>query len=397
MSCEGITDIVVRETGRFLPQTIYDRIFGRSPWMGLITRGVYPMGLSQTINVLTYERTAPYVAEPAWADVTVVDGQEGGACLPPVDEIKIGSTTRNFNLKRRAIHGPKFCAEEFRSVFDLEMQLNRIADILANYTVIEWEIRDRHEYFRNVQTKVVVTDCYNPTKDTSGATTYPAVCPTAPMSMSVLTKTRNSVLRDGGNQSAILRTNGAPVLTIIASAETIGNLIRQNVDIRNDIRYAEMGMGDRARLLQEYGVSHTYGGFMFIEDIYPRRFTCSAGVYTEVPIFVELDATKGKKAQINTAWESAPYEETFLFDPEVFHQLVPTPITNPQSMFRFDPVNYTGDWKILNILNEQCNPDGNQLRHRGILAAASMPVHPERGVAYVHLRCDPLGCVLTCT
>lgn len=397
MACEGITDIVVRETGRFLPQTIYDRTFGRSPWMGLITRGTYPMGLSQTINVLTYERTAPYVAEPTWTDVTTVDGQEGGACLPPVDEIKIGSTTRNFNLKRRAVHGPTFCAEEFRSVFDLEIQLNRIADILAQYTIIEWEIRDRHEYFRGTQTKVSVTDCYNPTKDTTMASVYPAVCPSAPLSMSVLNKFRIRLLRDGASQSAILRSNGAPILTLLASSETIGNLIRQNVDVRNDIRYADEGLGDKARLLREYGVYHTYQGFMFVEDLYPRRFTCSAGVFTEVPVFVELDATKGKKADINPLWEVAPYEESHIFDPDVMHQLVPTPITNPQSQFRFDPVNYTGDWKILNIPNKECNPDSNQLNHRGILAAATMPVHPERGVSFVHQRCDPLGCVTTCT
>lgn len=372
-------------------------MFGISPWQGLIRRGVYPMGLSQTINVLTYERTAPYVAEPTWSAVTVVDGQEGGACLPPVDEITIGSTTRNTQLYRRAIHGPKFCAEEFRSVFDLEIQLSRIADVLANYTTIEWEIRDRHEYFRQVQNKISATDCFNPAEDLTGATTYPASCPTVPMSFSILNKYRIVLLRDGANQSAIMRSNGAPILTFIGSSETIGNLIRQNSDIREDIRFADEGKGNAARLLQEYGVYHSYGGFMFVEDLYPRRFTCAGGVFTEVPAFAQLDATKGKKAVVNNAWRSAPYEESFIFDPDVFHQLVPTPIVNPQAKFRFDPVNYVGDWKILNIPNEVCNPDSNQLRHRGILAAASLPVHPERGAAFVHLRCDPLGCVTTCT
>ncbi len=395
MACESISDIVVRETGRFLPGTIYDRTFGRSPWMGLVTRGTFPMGLSQTINVLTYERTAPTVAEPEWLDVIAVDGQEGGACLPPVTDISVGSTTRNFNLKRIAIHGPRFCAEEFRSVFDLEMQLDRIANVLADYTRIEWDIRDRHEYFRNVQTKVSVTDCFNPAEDDSGGTTYPAVCPTFPMAFSVLDKYRIQLLRDGA--TSILTTNGAPVLTVIASMETIGNIIRTNDNIRDDIRWADSGMGDNSRLLKAFGVNSTYGGFMFIADMFPRRFTCAGGVFTEVPAFVEVAATKGLKAKINPAWRTAPYEETFIFDRDVFHQLVPTPIVAPQAKFRFDPVNYTGDWKILNILNEVCNPDGNQLRHRGILAAGSMPVHPERGVAFVHLRCDPTGCQSSCT
>lgn len=395
MSCESVTDIVVRETGRFLPNTIYGRVFGRSPWMGLVRRGTFPMGLSQTINVLTYERTAPTVAEPEWTDVTVVDGQEGGACLPTPREIGIGSTTRSFNLKRAAIHGPRFCAEEFRSVFDLEMQLSRIASILADYTILEWEIRDRHEYFRNTMTKVSVTDCYNPTETTTTATTYPAVCPTQPLSFSVLERYRIQLLRDGA--TSILNNNGTPVLTVIASIEAIGNIIRANADIRDDIRWADSGKGDNSRLLRAFGVNSTYGGFMFIADMFPRRFTCAAGVFTEVPAFSATAATKGQKALVNPAWRTAPYEETHIFDPDVFHQLVPQPIVAPHPKFRFDAVNYTGDWKILNILDEVCNPDGNLIRHRGILAAGSMPVHPERGVSIVHQRCDPLGCVTTCT
>lgn len=395
MACESVTDIVVRETGRFLPGTIYGRTFGRSPWMGLVRRGIYPAGLSETINVLTYERTVPTEAEPTWSDVVVVDGQEGGACLPPVTEIGFGSTTRNFNLKRRAIHGPRFCAEEFRTVFDLEMQLSRIADQLAGYTMHEWDIRDRHEYFRNVQTKVSVTDCYNPTETSTGATVYPAVCPTMPLSLAVLERYQIQLLRDGA--TGVISDNGSPVLTVIASRETIGNIIRANADIRNDIRWADSGAGDNARLLKAFGINSTYAGFMFIADMFPRRFTCSAGTFTEVPAFDSTAATKGMKGKVRDAWRIAPYEESFIFDPDVFHQLIPQPIVAPHPKFVFDPVTYTGDWKILNIPDEVCNPDGNQIRHRGILAAGSMPVHPERGVAFVHLRCDPSGCITTCT
>lgn len=395
MACEGVVDILTRETGRFLPKTIYDRTFGRSPWMGLVRRGTYPAALSETISVLTYERTVPTEAEPTWSPVVTVDGQEGGACLPPVTEIGIGSTVRTFGLSRRAIHGPRFCAEEFRTVFDLEMQLDRIASILADYTRYEWDIRDRHEYFRLTQTKVSVTDCYNPTVTETGATTYPAVCPTAPMSLSVLDKFRIQLLRDGA--TALINDNGMPVLTVIASAETIGNLIRNNADIRNDIRWADSGAGDNARLLKAFGINSTYAGFMFIADMFPRRFTCSAGVFTEVPAFDSTAATKGNKAFVRQAWRVAPYEETFIFDPDVFHQLIPQPIIAPHPKFVFNAVNYTGDWRIQNIPDEVCNPDGNLIRHRGILAAGSMPVHPERGVSFVHLRCDPTGCQLTCT
>jgi hypothetical protein len=386
MACDGITDILVRETGRFMPGEIFQRVYGKSIWMSLIQRGVYPAGLSETLSNLTYERNAPTDAEPTWNTVTVVDGQEGGACLPPVDLIDIGSTTRTFQLYRRALHGPKFCAEEFRTVFDLRKQLDSISEILTQRVRIEWEIRDRHEYFRSTLRKVVVDDCYNPTENSNGETTYPSACPNQTLGLGLLDKYRIELLRDGAADSALLQSNGAPLMTVIASPEWIGNTIRQNEDIREDIRWADSGKGDNARLLRAFGVNASYDGFMFLV---PRRFTCSGGTYTEVPAFVQANATKGVKYNLNPAYKTAPYEELFIFDPMVMTQLIPQPITNPAPNFRFDPVSYVGDVKILNIPNEQCNPDGNQLRHRIVMAAATEPKHVWKGVSFVFLRCDP--------
>lgn len=372
-----------------MPGEIFRRTYGKSIWMTLIQRGVYPAALSETISTLTYERNAPAVAEPTWNTVTVVDGQEGGACLPPVDMIDIGSTTRQFQLYRRALHGPKFCAEEFRTVFDLRKQLDSISAIIAQRVKLEWEIHDRHEYFRSVMTKVVVNDCFNPTEDTSGATSYPAACPNQTLGMGLLNQYRLQLLRDGAADSALLNQNGAPVITVVASPEFIGNTIRNNSDIRQDIRWADSGKGDSARLLAAFGVNQTYDGFMFLADLFARRFTCSNGVFTEVPAFIQANATKGNKYDINPAYRVAPYEEIFIFDPAVMVQLIPQPITNPAPNFVFDPVSYVGDVKILNIPNEQCNPDGNQLRHRVVMAAATEPKEIWKGVAFVALRCDP--------
>lgn len=390
MACESVTDIVVRETGRYLPGTIYDRMFATSPWLSFMKRGVYPGGLSQTINVLTYERTAPIGLNSSWAAVTVVNGAEGGACLPPATKVGIGSTNRNFQIFRVAVEGPDFCAEEFRSVFDLRLQLDRIADILAEYTRLAWEDRDRNEYFRLVANKVVVNGCGpNATNTITEQASYPAAQALKTLNFGILDYWRIRLLRDGAAKSSMIYNNGSPVLSVIASQETIGAIIRDNNDIREDLRWADSGRGDAARLIRAFGVNHTYGGYAFFADPYPRRFTYSGGVYTAIAPFVSSAASKGNKSEINPAWEVAPYEETFIFDPDVMHQLIPQPITNPHPLFRFDPIRYTGDWKVQNIPNRDCNPDGNLIYHRGILAAASMPVRPQRGVAFVHLRCDP--------
>jgi hypothetical protein len=392
MACESITDYLVRESGRYVPDMIRDRTFARSPWMSLIQRGTFPSGMGVVLSNLTYERQAPTEAEPTWSDMSVTDGAEGGSCLPPVTTIGAGSTTRTFSLKRRALHGPRFCAEDLRYSFELSRQLDRIIDHLSDYVTIEWEIRDRHEYFRNVAHKVVITDECPPTStSTEGLTTYPAECPGAKLSLGILDRWKMRLFREGANRSALGYENGAPILTVIVSSETFQGLLKDNAERRQDLRW-----GAPNRLLAPFGVQGSLWGYYFIEDPYPRRFTCTGGTYTEVPAFSSTTASKGTRAQVNPDWESAPYEESFIFDPTVFTQLVPEPIVAPHPRVRFDPVNYTGQWSVRNILDEVCNPDGNILFHRAIMAAASEPVHPERGVAFVHLRCDP-ACELVTT
>jgi hypothetical protein len=194
--------------------------------------------------------------------------------------------------------------------------------------------------------------------------------------------------------------NGAPIMTLICSFETSEDLIFRNADIRDDLRW-----GKPNELLAPFGVTRSYRGFYHLIDNYPMRGSVSGGVWTETPAFTATAggylgaaATKGNKTEVATAWNVAPTEVTFIFDPMVLEQQIPQPLTNPHPKFKFDPVTYMGDFRIKNIPDRVCNPDGTILFHRGILAAGSKPVHPERGVAFLHLRCDPaLNLVTTCS
>jgi len=177
------------------------------------------------------------------------------------------------------------------------------------------------------------------------ATTYPASCPTQPLSWAVIDKYKIMLLQDGAGAEALLRSEGAPVGVIITGFETAGNLIRQNSAIREDIRFS-----NKANLLIEsFGVSYAYDGVTVLRDPFNRRFTCAGGVYTEVPAFILTAATKGQKAIVRPAYRTAPYEETFWFDPNVFTQLMVAPPTAPHPDFTFNPVDYSGRLKLYNI------------------------------------------------
>jgi hypothetical protein len=191
--------------------------------------------------------------------------------------------------------------------------------------------------------------------------------------------------------------NGNPILTLITDWETSDRLIYENDNIRNDLRY-----GRPSDLLAPFGVERSYRGFYVLCDPYPERYSSSGGTHTEIAPFTTSAATKGNKAIVNSSWESAAYTVSHIFDPSVFTARIPRPITSSGGNTRFNALNYTvgagGVWSLKNIPDRVCNPDGNIVFHRGHLAEASEPVHPERGVSFLHTRCDPaLNMVTSCT
>lgn len=393
MSCEATTAFLWAESGRFYTPLINRRVFPRSILMNLVRRGAWTPEMGVQLTTLQYERSAP-IENPTWSDITTIpDGQEGGNCLPPTTRINIASTTRTFNLSRIAFRGPDICNIDIMPSFALRSQLQNSVEVLVDYIRLVWEIHYREEFFKYAQTKVVLDDCTNPTTTTTMAATYPAAQASQPLHLAILRQLSIDLMRDGAGAEALLRGGGGnPLLTVLVSSETRGNIVRQNPNIRDDIRWSNQN----SMLVRGFGVTEAFGDFVFLVDSFPRRFSYSGGVYTKIPPFSLTSASRGQKAIVSSAWKTATYEESTIFDPNVVTFLIPTPPTNPHPQVRFDPVNYTGDLRLMNILDETCNPNGTVVHHRMELMAASMPNEPERGVAIVHLRCAPEGCTTAC-
>lgn len=387
------------ETGRFVVPFIRRRVFARSLWLNIVRRGEWENEMGPSRNVLFYERSAPTEAQPAWTDIhpsdLVPDGTAGGSCNPATHKIAIASTVRSFNLQRRHLEGPDICNIDLMPKLEMRSQLQNVAEILSDYTKIEWEIRYRHQYFLMCQTKVVVDSCTAPTESTTLATTYPSACPTHPLNMAVVSKYTIDLMRDGAGAEALLRgAGGSPLVTMIVSNETRGNIIRQNSEIREDIRQGNANN----LLIRAFGVSHSYGDIVWLVDPFPRRFECSGGTYTQVaPFALGAATTRGQPAIVNTSWKTATNEESFLYDPMVKDCLIPRPPTAPHPLFRFDPLTFTGAVRMLNIQDRQCNPLGNIVFHHMALGAGTAPNETWRGAAFVHLRCDPMGCTTACS
>ena len=102
----------------------------------------------------------------------------------------------------------------------------------------------------------------------------------------------------------------------------------------------------------------SYSGFLHIVDKQAPRYTFGAGAYTRVPYYTNQNATYGKKAVVNPAYLKAPFECTFIFNPNVYTSRVPDVITDPGGNTHFDATNYRGKIRWIN------NKD-NAHEHRG--------------------------------
>lgn len=392
MACDAVIDFLQRETNRF-NEILHQRIFPRSPIVGLTPKAAFPEGIGEVIVNITYERRAPAVAEPDWNDLVdqstlpTIPTSETGGCARPAHKIDVGSTTRSYNVKVRELEGPDFCVEHLRTPYQVAQQLDQTFTILSDYAMSEWEIRYRHEYFRQCKRKVVCIGAGNYVKNSANGTLFPTAsdtgtCANANLSQGMLNLYKPLLMRDGALGMGMI--DGAKVLTLMTDMETSDRLIFENADIRQDLRY-----GKPSELLAPYGVSRDYRGFYHLIDPFPIRATCSSGTYTEVPAFADAAATKGNKSDVNDSWNSATTTVSFIYEPSVFTARIPQPITNPGGNVRFNAVNYAGRFELLNILDRTCNKWGTNVFHGAILGAGTEPRYPERGIAFLHKHCDP--------
>ena len=369
---------LITESGRIGPD-IYRRTLNMSPWLKLIKQEEFPEEMGQIISVLTYERSVP-TYPLTWQNVGMSSGQTGGTCLPPTTEVDWAQTLLQYQLQHMALQSPPLCVNDLRVAFKRKEQLTNMMYVLTENSAYAWINRYRDEYERIAGHQVI---CASGFPDGTGAG-FPLTVPTATLTQGTLRYFYMKLNRDGGSLNPLDRENGRPVYGLITDAETSENIIKENVDIRQDYRFSSRVN----ELLAPLGVERSYGGFFHIIDDLPARWDFVAGAWVRRYPYVSVPATQGNKAEIDPVYEQAAYTDSIIFHNDVMISLVPTPITAPGGNTRFDPVTYRGEFKWLNIPHQTDNPDGTIGFFRAIFMQGTKPVIPNFAYVFRHLRCD---------
>lgn len=384
-----INDILVRQANLLGPD-IYRRTFETSPWLKLVKKEKWPNGISDTIRVMTFERSLA-ADTTTWADISLNDG-DGNTCVPTASVISPAQSVRSYNLQQKALESVPICVNDVRNAFQFQEQLRLMRDNLTDNVSFVWKERFRREYVRLAEHKVIATAGLP-----ESSASFPTTVATSKLTAGILRRIYSNLIADGAaRDGSVGMANGAPQFVLITSAEASDDIIRED-PIREDYRFASP-----SELLKPLGVERAYRGFYHIIDYDVPRYNFTGGAWVEVPKYTtEAANLKGTKATLNPAYLTAQYEDSIIFIPNVYSAMVPDSITSPGGDVKFDPQAYMGEFKWRNILDRVENPDGNWGYFRAVLQVGSKPVRPEFGYVIRHLRCpDDIGeqaCIVTAT
>lgn len=413
--CSLLTDAIERDAAR-LTDGYFERACLSRPIIRLQskTRGEYQLGAGLEQSSVRFERSLPDTFNAASGDPTAADpwgssaniaasAGAGEGCRPPNDTVAFGTTKYTITPKHTSLDTQEFCIRDIQTGFQYADWMNKVSYALENIPQWVWARRFTADYVRSVSLASQMVTLTQAGGGVAGSmdfgSTYVTTGAYGHLRQGLLDKLYAKLMRDGASlPSGVDEATGSAVFTLITSAETSMDIIRNDPELRNDNRYAYMGKGEMTPMVP--GVpfkKKNYGGFIHEIDPYPRRFILSGGAYVEQSPFLKSAAgSKGSKQEINPAWENAPFEESLIWHEGVYKDLTINTTTSTPAGWTFNPRSWMGSFSPRNILDKVCNPDGTILYFRALFASAAEPMNPNLGFSILHGRCAPDQVVRSC-
>jgi hypothetical protein len=424
----GVTALntILAEEANRIGQDIYTRTLHTSPWMDLLKQSAFPDGMGYQLTTLIYDRALPVtsvggttagvnwtalgtlnadanrfnsasIEQPLKDAAYDIQGGRGGAGNGTTGAdgnstdnrayINFAKRLKQYSLKRAIIESPRIALEDLRFAAYRQEQLRAILDNMTTATRFTWENRNRDE-FEFLSDNLVVaksaTTGYVSAREgltvagSDSSASSSALLATANISNAILDKAYFQLVRKGAGSNAYGKENGRPVFALVCSSEA-SYALQTEAGFRDDVRYNNAKVSD---LIAPLGVEKSFRGFYHLVDDLAPRFTVESNLYVrQQPYSVSATSV----VTDNAAYETAPYELAFIIHPEVMEAQVPTSFSGSNGL-TFNPLNYRGDFKWTNILNEITNPDGSIGFFRGVLASASKPIKTDFGYAILFKR-----------
>jgi hypothetical protein len=399
--------------------------------MDLIKQSAFPDGMGYQLTTLVYDRAVPTSTSTDgsnmqgvnWAALGTINGSansfntsdrnqplkdaaddvQGGRGSSSTDRrsyVQFSKQLKQYSISRAVLESPRISLEDLRFAAHRQEQLRAILDLLTESSRYTWENRYRDEYERVAANLVPCLATGTPTVtiiDQSATTLFEGAqitgvdftndfvssgssddyTPTANISNKILDSLYFQLVRKGAAAESYGKENGRPVFALVCSSEA-SYALQTEAGFRDDVRYNNAKVSE---LIAPLGVEKSFRGFYHLVDDLAPRFTIASGTATRVlPYVVNNGITS-----YNASYDTANFEAAYIIHPQVMESQIPNPMSGSNGL-TFNPVNYRGDFKWTNILNELTNPDGTTGFFRGILASATKPIKTDMGYVILFKR-----------
>ena len=390
MACPTAFDALPLAT-EYLSNDLYKRAYPQHVMMNLVPRTEFVRNKGVTQTSFQMGRSLPTTDERSWTAVTA-DDVDTEICSNSFTSVNVGYTASTFSPERFQLQGPIVCQDTLIYSHNPEQFWAGYLNALAKNSGQELENNLLKHYLTQAD-KSVATASY----PTVSQTNFTLAAATSELVQEMLDETAIQLNQDGANvpnEDGFLQlTDQGPIYTLLIGQKASRRLFKNNSELRQDVRFAQMGQGDNAPLLQRMGAASVLGSFRHLITLFPPRYTYGGGAYTRVNTWQSYNTTKGTAVRVNPAWLTAPYEAAVVLHPWVIKEHIVRPVNQVQSM-RWTPKNYMGEWvwktggRNIQESGDCLDPMEKYGRHFAEYQHAVETIFPQFGRVIIFARCE---------
>ena len=402
MACSNVFDAFAIATEN-LADEVYRNASYRSVWLNAIPRGTFETGVGTTKTTFAIENSEPTDDTETWAAITNSDvaggsgGGAGGSCASTYTDVEVGYTSRTYNPEEFALRGPILCKDDLIYDHNVDTFLRAYVEEMTKRAQRSWEKRYENLYMK-FASKVPAGNGLA-TVDNEGVIEGENISDaTSTITQQLLDQLAVTLIDRGAtnpdSNGWISYGEDGPIFPLLIGLEASQQLALNNAELRADFRNADSGKGAASELMSRMGATRVIKNFRHIPNLRPPRFNRNASDngYDRVNQYTMSSATKGKKAVLNSAWQTADYEAAIILNPSVFTSEIVPPV-NSAGGVSWNPTSYMGEWKWvtggskIQAANADCEDPLDKLgRHYAEFKHAARPVFPNHGMTVIFKR-----------
>lgn len=426
MACDNVFDAFAIATEN-LGQEVYRNASYRSIWLNLIERGTFPVGTGTSQTTFSIENSEPTDDTESWVQIkrdlggdpgqTPVGGLTGGpagSCATTFNDVNVGYTSRTYNPEAFGLKGPTLCKDDLIYDHNVDVFLRAYIEELTKRSQRSWEKRYEELYMQfssklSVGNGATIVD-YSGSNDFVTDIDFSADGGSASSTITQQLLDQIAVeLIDRGatnpdSNGFITYGEDGPVFPLLIGLEASQQIALNNSELRADFRSSDNGAGASSELMKRLGASRIIRNFRHIPNLRPPRYTYDnvTNKYVRVNTYEMVNASKGQKAQLTSAYKTAPYEAAIVLNPAVFTSEIVPPV-NAAGGVSWNPTTYMGEWQWITGGNRitaagaSCLDPMNKLgAHFAEFKHAPRPEFPQYGMTLIFQRvCGDSGITMT--